>query len=56
MSVNYLSAGKLEEAKEWLYKAIGCEKKTGSLLKKIQQLENVILKLTKMEAKMEIKE
>ncbi len=55
MSVNYLNAGKLEEAKEWLYKAIECEKKTGSLLKNMQQLENVILKLTRVEVKQEAK-
>ena len=55
MSVNYLNAGKLEEAKEWLYEAIGCEKKTGSLLKNMQQLENVILKLTRVEVKQEVK-
>jgi len=55
MAVNYLRAGKLEETKKWVYEIIECESKTGSLLKKIQVLEDIILKLTKIEVKQELK-
>ncbi len=54
--VSYLNAGKVEEAKNWLPKAIACEKKTTDLLKKMQTLEKLIFNLTKVEIKQEKQE
>ena len=56
MIVSYLNAGKVEEAKNWLPKAIACEKKTTDLLKKMQTLEKLIFNLTKVEIKQEKQE
>ena len=55
MIVNYLNAAKLEEAEKWLYKAIECEKETAGLLKKMNRFEDLLLKLTRIEIKLEAK-
>jgi len=55
MVVNYLNAGRLEEAKKWLYKAVEYERGTAALLKKMKRLEDLLLKLTRIEVKLEEK-
>ena len=56
MAVNYLRAGRLKQAKEWIYKAVDSVKRTADLLKKMKHLEDILLNLTKIEVKLEAKE
>ncbi len=53
MAINYLNATGFEEAKKWLYKAMDCEKGAASLFKKMKRFEDMLLRLTKIEVKLE---
>lgn len=56
MAINYLNAAGFEEAKKWLCMAIDCEKRAAGLFKKMKRLEDLLLKLTKIEVKLEAEE